>query len=153
MDTPRPVVAKLLHHKDRDLLLQRAHETGHFEVENSRVNMYPDYTAVVQAKRVSYTEVKKALRTEGIRYALLLPSKLKIWNGRTHFCLSPEEAWFWLESYRTGREDQNLQEPPTTRGWRKRRRSGDRPRRDRVLQPTQMQASQENGWRLRRLCP
>ncbi|KAJ1114891.1 hypothetical protein NDU88_003121 [Pleurodeles waltl] len=63
---PRPVVANLLHCKDRDLLLQRAHEEGPFDVENSRVSMYSDYTAAVQAKRASYTDVRKALRTEGI---------------------------------------------------------------------------------------
>ncbi|KAJ1188198.1 hypothetical protein NDU88_004961 [Pleurodeles waltl] len=98
---------------DRDLLLQKAREDGPFGVENSRVSMYPDYTAAVQARRASYTEVKKALWTEGIRYALLFPPKLKImWDGHTHFCLSPEEAWSWLETHKTGTIDQKLHEPP-----------------------------------------
>ncbi|KAJ1150191.1 hypothetical protein NDU88_002987 [Pleurodeles waltl] len=85
---PRPGVAKLLHYKDRDILLQRVREAGPFEVENSRVNMFPGYTVEVQAKGGgSYLEVKRLLREEGICYALLFPSKLKImWEGRTHFC-------------------------------------------------------------------
>ncbi|KAJ1170011.1 hypothetical protein NDU88_001892 [Pleurodeles waltl] len=102
-----------------------------------------DYTAAVQAKRASYTEVKKALRTAGIRYALLFPSKLKImWDGHTHFCLCPEETWSWLETYRTGKDDQNLREPPPARRRKKRSCSGDRPLRDKVLGTTKTQASQ-----------
>ncbi|KAJ1157232.1 hypothetical protein NDU88_009947 [Pleurodeles waltl] len=88
--TPRPVVAKLLLYKDRDLLLQRARETGPFEVENRRV----------------------------------------------------KESWLCLETYRTGRDDQNSHKPPTTRSRRKRRHSAFRPRRDRVLWPRKTQASQ-----------
>ncbi|KAJ1089061.1 hypothetical protein NDU88_002214 [Pleurodeles waltl] len=125
------------------MVLQRARKTGPFDVENSRVSIYPDYTEAVQAKRATSTEVKKALRIEGIWHTLLFPLKLKImWDGNTHFCLSPEEAWSWLETYRTGRDDQNSHELPLTRSWRKRRPSGDQPRRDRVLRPMKTQANQ-----------
>ncbi|KAJ1154805.1 hypothetical protein NDU88_007548 [Pleurodeles waltl] len=97
-----------------DVLAPRTSKEGPFDVENGRVSMYPDYAAAVQAKRASYTEVKKILRTEGIRSALLFPLKLKImWAGHTHFCLSPEEAWSWLETYRIGKDDQNLRDPLT----------------------------------------
>ncbi|KAJ1202044.1 hypothetical protein NDU88_005847 [Pleurodeles waltl] len=64
-------------------------------------------------------------------------------DGHTLFCLSPEEAWSWLETYRTKKDDQNLHEHPhPARRQKKRRRSGDRPHRDRVLGPTKTQASQ-----------
>ncbi|KAJ1083926.1 hypothetical protein NDU88_004081 [Pleurodeles waltl] len=70
---PRPVVAKLLHYRDRDILLQKTREAGPFTVQISRVNMFPEYTAAVQVKRASYLSVKKALQDEDVRYGLLFP--------------------------------------------------------------------------------
>ncbi|KAJ1197728.1 hypothetical protein NDU88_001582 [Pleurodeles waltl] len=42
----------------------QAREAGPFAVENVRVNMFPDYTAAVQAKQAIYLSVKKALRED-----------------------------------------------------------------------------------------
>ncbi|KAJ1088178.1 hypothetical protein NDU88_001337 [Pleurodeles waltl] len=44
--------------------------------------------------------------------------------------------------HKTGTDDQNLHEPPLASRWKKRRHSGDHTRRDRVLGPTNTQASQ-----------
>ncbi|KAJ1152458.1 hypothetical protein NDU88_005233 [Pleurodeles waltl] len=59
---PRTVVAKLLHYRDRDILLQQAREAGPFRVDNGSVTLFPDFTAEVQARRVSYMAVKRAMR-------------------------------------------------------------------------------------------
>ncbi|KAJ1203981.1 hypothetical protein NDU88_007762 [Pleurodeles waltl] len=94
---PRPVVAKLLHYRDRDLLLQTAHVAGPFMVEGRQKSIFPDFTADVQAKRATYAVVKRALREEGITYALLFPYRLKpMVDGTIHFFQDPEEAWAWL---------------------------------------------------------
>ncbi|KAJ1169742.1 hypothetical protein NDU88_001633 [Pleurodeles waltl] len=61
------------------------------------------------------------------------------------FCLpSGQEAWSWLETYRTGKDYKNLREPLPARRRKKRRRSGVRPHRDRVLGTMKTQASQGN---------
>ncbi|KAJ1139071.1 hypothetical protein NDU88_005448 [Pleurodeles waltl] len=100
---PRPIVAKLLHYRDRDLLLQKAHEAGPFQVEGGRATLFPDFAVAVQSQQATFLGVKRALREEGLRYSLLFPSKLKIiLDGTTHFFQEPDEAWAWLESYRTG---------------------------------------------------
>ncbi|KAJ1083279.1 hypothetical protein NDU88_003438 [Pleurodeles waltl] len=98
---PRVVVAKLLHYRDRDVLLQRARENGHFKVANGVVTLFPDFTIEVQNKRTSFMAVKRALREEGIHYyySLLFPARLRVISeGQTVFFQTPDEAWGWLEA-------------------------------------------------------
>ncbi|KAJ1186150.1 hypothetical protein NDU88_002933 [Pleurodeles waltl] len=98
----------------------------------------------MQAKRASYLAVKMALDDEGVRYALLFPSKLTImWEGKTHFCQTPEEAWAWLESYKGGKDDCAGNEPSAAGHHRNRRRSKDRTVTDRLVRPTQLQVTLE----------
>ncbi|KAJ1127066.1 hypothetical protein NDU88_005472 [Pleurodeles waltl] len=75
---PRPIVAKLLHYRDRDILLQRAREAGPFEVGGGRVTLFPNYRAAVQRRCATFTAVKCSLRDEGIIYSLVLCSMLTI---------------------------------------------------------------------------
>lgn len=91
---PRSVVAHLLHYKDRDILIKNAHNNGPYVIANSKVSIFSDYTAKVQAQRASFTEAKKALRTEGIMYSLIYLATLRvILDGATIFFDSPEELW------------------------------------------------------------
>ncbi|KAJ1138494.1 hypothetical protein NDU88_004877 [Pleurodeles waltl] len=91
---PRPIVAKLLHYRDCNLLLQTAREKGPFQVVGSRATFFPDFTLAVQARRATSLEVKWALREEGLRYSLLFPSKLKIiLDGARHSFQEPDEVW------------------------------------------------------------
>lgn len=76
--------------------------------------------------------VKKELRNEGLRYSLLLPVHLKIMlDSNTHFSDSLEEAWNWLEAYRTGTGEEGrsarmaTEEPCLRRSQRTRRRRQD----------------------------
>ncbi|KAJ1203574.1 hypothetical protein NDU88_007359 [Pleurodeles waltl] len=61
---PRPIVAKRLHYRGRDLLLQTACETGPFQVAGGRATLFPDFTLVVQSRRATFLGVKRALREE-----------------------------------------------------------------------------------------
>ena len=67
---PRPIIARLLHFRDRDTLLNRSRLNGPFQINNTAVSLFPDFTAQVQAKRVSFLEVKKAMRVKGITYSV-----------------------------------------------------------------------------------
>ncbi|KAJ1191730.1 hypothetical protein NDU88_001046 [Pleurodeles waltl] len=96
---PHVVIARLLHYRDRDILLQRAREVGPFKVANGEVTLFPDFTLDVQTKRASFLAVKRALRDEGIQYSLLFPAKLKVpIDGKTTFFQTSEGAWEWLEA-------------------------------------------------------
>ncbi|KAJ1155681.1 hypothetical protein NDU88_008410 [Pleurodeles waltl] len=98
---PRVVVAKLLHYRDRDLLLRRAREAGPFRIANGTVTLFPDFTAEAQNKPASYIAVKRALRDEGIQYSLLFPARLRVvTEDRSTFFQTPDEAWQWLKLHK-----------------------------------------------------
>lgn len=139
---PRPVIARLLHFKDRDVILQQARTLGPFQVENLKVSIYPDYTLEVQRHRSSFLEVKKALRKEGIQYSLLFPARLKlILDGTTLFFETPNEAWDWLDTYR-GSRDRGGEATDSARGCLSRQRPRRTPRR-RPRGPTPPQSQTE----------
>ena len=94
---PRPIVARLLHFRDRDTILQKAQTLEQITV-NSKVMLFPDFTAAVQQQRASFLTVKRKLREMGVKYALMFPAKLKIIQGSVaRFFLDQQEAWQWLE--------------------------------------------------------
>ncbi|KAJ1112783.1 hypothetical protein NDU88_001044 [Pleurodeles waltl] len=79
----------------------------------------------------------------GTRYSLLFPSKLKIiLDGSTHFFQEPDEAWAWLESYRTGTMGGKHVERKSTRRRGKKRHSQDSTGSQRVTIHTNQQAHQ-----------
>ena len=96
---PRPVLAKLLHFRDRDAILRVARARAHIQFENTKVLLFPDYTAAVQQQRRSFNEVKAKLRDMNLQYALIFPARLKI-NIKGRFCFfdDAQSVWDWLES-------------------------------------------------------
>ena len=95
---PRPMLIKLLHFRDRDIILRSCRASGPIKIENSSVMIFPDYTAAVQQQRATFLGVKRRLRELGYKYALLFPAKLRVQAlGRTFFFEDPKETWDWLE--------------------------------------------------------
>ena len=95
----RPIIARLLNFRDRDLILQLFRTKGPFVHGNSTISAYPDFTAEVQRRRATYMMVKRQLRSLDIKYALLFPARLKvIYDSSTHFFSTPEDTWTWLHA-------------------------------------------------------
>ena len=89
----RAVVAKLLHYRDLDAILQKARNHGPYTIANARVSIFPDYTFNVQRQKTSFMAVKRELREAGVQYALMFPSRLKVKvDGNTTFFTEPKEA-------------------------------------------------------------
>ena len=106
----RAVVAKLLHFRDRDVILQVARTHGPYMVENCKVSIFPDYTLSVQRQRTSFLAVKRELRESGIQYALMFPARLRIMvDGDSRFYTEPQAAWDWLELYKSGKDGRSSQ--------------------------------------------
>ncbi|KAJ1112528.1 hypothetical protein NDU88_000791 [Pleurodeles waltl] len=74
---PRAIIARLLNNKDRDCIMQAAHESDRAVFENCKISIYPDYTNKVQTSRKRFLEVKAKLRAMNIRYMLLYPGMLE----------------------------------------------------------------------------
>ncbi|KAJ1203953.1 hypothetical protein NDU88_007734 [Pleurodeles waltl] len=140
---PQPIVAKLIHYRDCDLLLQIACEKGPFQVEGSHATFFPDFTLEVQARRATFLEVKRPLREEGLCYSLLFSSNLKIMlDGTTHFFQEPDEVWTRLESYRVGSTHPKQVEHKQPQRHGKRHHTKDSLGDRQVTKPTSQQAHQ-----------
>ena len=97
---PRPLLAKLLHYRDSDIILQEARRSGPIKVNNNTIMLFPDYTAAIQQQRSSFLTVKRKLHALNLKYALLFPARLRVTDdGKTHFFETPTEAWSWLEQH------------------------------------------------------
>ena len=95
---PRTIIAKLLHYRDRDTILQAARVAPAVKLNNATIRFFPDFTLQVQQARRGFLEVKAALRKEGLKYAMLFPAKLRVEaHGKTQFFYKPTEVWDWLE--------------------------------------------------------
>ena len=75
---PSPFIAKILNYRDRDVILRTVRENGPIQIENQAVQIYPDYTQEVQAKRRTFDKVKFELRQKELQYMMIFPAKLKV---------------------------------------------------------------------------
>lgn len=99
---PRPVLVRVLHYKDRDVILRAARDLPELAIDNSRISIFPDFSAEVQRRRMQFIAVKKRLRDLQIAYAMLYPARLRVTAlGRAHFFDTPALAMDWLDSHET----------------------------------------------------
>ena len=75
---PRPIIAKLLHYRDRDHILAQARMRGDLTIGNSKIMIFPDFTREVQRKRASFIGVKKRLRMVGLTYSMMFLARLRV---------------------------------------------------------------------------
>lgn len=69
----------------------------------------------MQKQRRSFDHVKKELRSKDLKYMMLFPAHLKvIAEGKPWFFVTPDEAWVWLEGWRTAgkRRDRGPRQSP-----------------------------------------
>lgn len=95
---PRPVLVKVLHFKDRDIILRKARELSDIRLDGNKIAFYPDFSVNVQKRRAQFHDVKRRLRDLELSYAMLYPAKLRVVaNGTTHFFENPKDAIRWLD--------------------------------------------------------
>ena len=88
--------------------------------DNAIVNLYPDFTLQVQRQRRDFLEVKRALRQQELRYAMLFPAKLRVVaDGKVHFFTDPDGAWQWLEGRASARDPPNKCHSPNRKQERR----------------------------------
>ncbi|KAJ1141776.1 hypothetical protein NDU88_008104 [Pleurodeles waltl] len=99
---PRPIVARLLHYRDRDTALRLSHEKHPLQFGGNEISIYPDSTIAVQEAHKKYATVKQKMRQAHISYAMLYPARLKIThNGRHMIFVMPQQANdYWKRSCR-----------------------------------------------------
>lgn len=97
---PRTFIFKLLHLKDRDLVLREARALAELRYENAKFMIFPDYSMETQRQCKSFDAVRAKLRAKGLKYRMLLPARLQVEDrGTAHFFTSPEEVSSWIETF------------------------------------------------------
>ena len=141
---PRTIIARIFNYRDRDTILQAARVAPPVKCDNATVSWYPDFTLQVQQQRREFLEVKKALRQQELRYAMLFPARLRVVaDDKVHFFLDPGEAWQWLEN----RDPQKKRSPTKGGITLQERRQRSKTRRfdsDTVNEPPQRRNSRQN---------
>lgn len=75
---PRPIIARVLNYRDRDMILRKARERGELQYQSNGLAIYPDFTAHVQAARREFLPAKQIFQKLGTKYTLIYPAKLKV---------------------------------------------------------------------------
>lgn len=71
---PCAFLFKLLNYKDRDAILSKARTmSGAMAIDNSKISLFPNFSAELQKQRAKFTDVKKRLQDFILPYAMLYP--------------------------------------------------------------------------------
>ncbi|XP_073491350.1 protein mono-ADP-ribosyltransferase PARP15-like [Aquarana catesbeiana] len=72
--------------------------SGSLAIDNSKISLFPDFSAELQKHCAKFIEVKKRLRELSVQYAMLYPARLRVTAlGATHFFDRPDMAAQWLD--------------------------------------------------------
>lgn len=74
----RPIIARILNYRDRDVILRLARGKGTVDHQGKTLSFFPDFTVAVQTPRQEFSTVKTFLQSEGIPYAMLYPARLRV---------------------------------------------------------------------------
>lgn len=74
----RPLLARLLICRDRDMILRKSRQKGYIHYENSKVSIFPDFSLELQKQRATFYEIKRKLREAGIEYSMAYPARLRV---------------------------------------------------------------------------
>lgn len=95
---PRTFIAKLMNFRDRDAILRLARTKGNIPFQSGHVMAFPDFSAEIQKQRARFGEIKRRLRVQNLKYAMLFPARLRVvGENRAHFFDDPAQAVAWLD--------------------------------------------------------
>lgn len=98
---PRTILVKLLHFEDKVKILRLVRERKQLHYNGNQILIFPDYSAELLKRRISFNPVKKKLRELNLKFSLRYPSRLFVWiEGKEHQFLDHKaaEAVFSLPS-------------------------------------------------------
>lgn len=78
-DRPRPLM-KYLHWAVKERLLRAFQQNRDLQVNGAKILIFQDFSALVTQKIKAFVPVCQALAERNVRFQLLYPAKLKIWD-------------------------------------------------------------------------
>lgn len=93
----RHFLVRFLNYRDQDRILSKAHKHLTLPYENTAVHLYPNFSAELQKKLQTFTDVRRRLGEKDIKYSMLYPSRIRVpHGGSVKLFDSPDEADAWL---------------------------------------------------------
>lgn len=92
-DRPRPVIAKYLHWAVKEKILRAFRQNRDIQIGGNKILIFQDFSALVTQKRKAFAPVCQVLAQRNIRFQLIYPARLKMWDGpRPTMFETPPEA-------------------------------------------------------------
>lgn len=80
-------------------------------IDNSKMSLFPDFSAKVQKQRAQFNDVKKRLRSLELQYSMLYLARLRVVaRDEVNFFEKPTLAMQWLD-----REERSLRDDVSRR--------------------------------------
>lgn len=90
---PRSIIVKFLNYRTKEEILRIAWHKKGFIWKKAQIKLDNDYAPSVLKKRQEYTEAKKVLKENGIRFWTPFPGRLRVlYPDGTHIYNTTEEA-------------------------------------------------------------
>lgn len=78
---PSAFLVRYLNYRDHDHILSKGRKHPSLPYDNTTVHLYADFTAEIQKKRRSFTEIQWKLCGKNIPYSMLYLSRLRVPHG------------------------------------------------------------------------
>ncbi|KAJ1148825.1 hypothetical protein NDU88_001651 [Pleurodeles waltl] len=86
-------------HADQSMVVMSRRVKAPIQFNNTKISLFPDYTAAVQRRQATFQAIKNDLGTVGVTYALLFPARLRIQHDKkVIFFDSLDMAHAWLDT-------------------------------------------------------
>ncbi|CAI5677927.1 unnamed protein product [Oreochromis niloticus] len=94
-NSPRAVVVKFHYFQEKEEVFRRAAKSQPLLLQDIKISIFPDFTALVAKKRAAFMEAKRLLRgCTGVKFGLLFPAVLRITSptGQENRFIDPAAA-------------------------------------------------------------
>lgn len=89
---PRVMIARIHHFQMKEKILQLARQQFPLRYEGRPIHIFPDLPAEIMKQRQAFNDVRKQLRSAGVRSGFIYPARLRVTHGTTDKVFSsPEE--------------------------------------------------------------
>ncbi len=90
---PRVMIARIHHFQMKEKILQLARQQFSLRYEGRPVHIFPDLPAKIMKQRQAFSDVRKHLRSAGVRSGFIYPARLRVTHGTTDKMFSlPQEV-------------------------------------------------------------
>lgn len=75
---PRSIIVKFLSFKTKETVLRKAWQGKGFTWQDNHINLDHDYPPLILKRRREYTEIRKVLKENNVRFQTLFPARLRV---------------------------------------------------------------------------